>query len=104
MGTYHQQNLLAPLQPEQPHFSGGAYNMPKFIQTWIKSTLVRKVKNPQFFNQNDHPRTPYNQGCYVRYFSAKSALRAFNLWSALECVKGGVMSRSGISIDNSTKN
>ena len=27
------------------------------------------------------------QGCYVRYFSAKSALRAFNLWSALECVK-----------------
>ena len=23
----------------------------------------------------------------MRYFSAKSALRAFNLWSALECVK-----------------
>ena len=27
----------------------------------------------------------FGQGCYVRYFSAKSALRAFNLWSALEC-------------------
>ena len=31
-----------------------------------------------------------NQGCYVRYFSAKSALRAFNLWSALECVKSAL--------------
>ena len=31
-----------------------------------------------------------NQGCYVRYFSAKSALRAFNLRSALECVKSAL--------------
>ena len=30
------------------------------------------------------------QGCYVRYFSAKSALRAFNLWVALECVKSAL--------------
>ena len=30
------------------------------------------------------------QGCYVRYFSAKSALRAFNLWGALECVKSAL--------------
>ena len=31
-----------------------------------------------------------SQGCYVRYFSAKSALRAFNLWGALECVKSAL--------------
>ena len=32
----------------------------------------------------------FKQGCYVRYFSAKSALRAFNLWGALECVKSAL--------------
>ena len=46
------------------------------VMRWSAAFRFRELKKPQ--------------GCYVRYFSAKSALRAFNLWSALECVKSAL--------------